>query len=408
MKLNRRRFIKLAGSTAALALPTWITYDAASGWFGEAPPDGNPYVPVDLLKTWPSSPAKASPILLLVNNRGDNPFGAYLAEILHAEGLNCFEMAGLSDLANAPLSWYDLVLLSEGSLDSSQSAQLEDYVAQGGRLVAMRPEQHLAPLFGLEALAASTAEGYLRIDDSQPIAQGIPTTALQFHGMADHYRLTGAQALAWLGKDANDRSDSPAVTVYGHGQGQAALWAFDLARSVAYTRQGNPAWANQERDGGVGVRTVDMFKGWIDLDRIQLPQADYQQRLLANLLSALSQDARPLPRLWYFPGSADSIFIATGDGHSCPAFALEDMLARAERRGGCMSIYYTCQRSGNRQRAIRRTASRALELPLVGKTLSHQFTSPTASHIGDWRARGHEFGLHPYVEEGVEGAWGEI
>ena len=74
-------------------------------------------------------------------------------------------------------------------------------------------------------------------------------------------------------------TDFPAVTLRGYGQGQAALWAFALARSVALTRQANPAWANQECDGGLGIRAADMFKGWIDLDRIHILQADEQQRL---------------------------------------------------------------------------------------------------------------------------------
>ena len=77
-------------------------------------------------------------------------------------------------------------------------------------------------------------------------------------------------------------------------RGQAAAFTYDLARSVVYTRQGNPAWAGQERDGEVPpiIRPDDLFFGaklgpTARLDRhekIQLPQADEQQRLLANLI----------------------------------------------------------------------------------------------------------------------------
>ena len=35
----------------------------------------------------------------------------------------------------------------------------------------------------------------------------------------------------------------------GSAGGQAAAFTYDLARSVVYTRQGNPAWAGQKRDG---------------------------------------------------------------------------------------------------------------------------------------------------------------
>jgi hypothetical protein len=42
--------------------------------------------------------------------------------------------------------------------------------------------------------------------------------------------------------------------------GQAAAFTFDLARSIVQTRQGNPAWAGQERDGQPGpIRSNDLF-----------------------------------------------------------------------------------------------------------------------------------------------------
>jgi hypothetical protein len=269
----------------------------------------------------------------------------------------------------------------------------------------MRPDARLAALFGLERVTGDTAEGYLQVEASHPTGQGIATETMQFHGVADHYRLAGAQAVAWLASDADTRTDFPAVTLHRYGQGQAALWAFDLARSVAYTRQGNLAWANQERDGVNFVRVCDMFKGWVDLDRLAIPQADEQQRLLTNLLSALSQGGRPLPRLWYFPGAAETMLIATGDSHQNPASAIEDELARVEQRGGHMSIYYAPPLASDWRRAARKAKRWAEELPLIGDALANPYTPPTPSQVADWRARGHEFGLHPYVDEDLKAGW---
>jgi hypothetical protein len=404
-KISRRQFIKIAIASSAVAVPPLIGYGFVREAKGELPPSGSPYAPVDVIETWPSRPAAASPILVLIDGRADNPFGFYLAEILRAEGLNCFQIGRTSDLGNAPLEWYDLVLLAEGSLSDAQVELLEGYVAQGGRLVAMRPDARLASLFGVERVGGSTAEGYLQVEGSHPIGQGIAAETLQFHGTADHYRLAGARVVAWLASDAGTRTDFPALTVHRHQRGQAALWAFDLARSVAYTRQGNPAWADQERDGLEGVRAVDMFAGWFDLDRLPIPQADEQQRLLANLLSALTQDARPLPRLWYFPGAAQTMLVVTGDSHGNPASAIEDVLTRVEKRGGHMSIYYTSYPSSDLKRAAKRALSPVVELPLLGEVLAGQHTSPTPAQVADWRARGHEFGLHPYVEQGLDVGW---
>jgi hypothetical protein len=404
-KISRRRFLKLAGAASVLGIPTLLGYGLLREAGGEAPPSGSPYAPVDVMENWPARSTAASPILVLVNERADNPFGLYLAEILRAEGLNCFQIAHMSALGNAPLEWYDLVLLAEGPLTNDQVALLEGYVTRGGRLVAMRPDARLASLFGVERAAGSTAEGYVQVEASHPIGRGIATETLQVHGTADHYRLAGAQVVAWLSSDANTRTGFPALTVHRHRRGQAALWAFDLARSVAYTRQGNPAWANQERDGVKGVRAADMFKGWVDLDRLDIPQADEQQRLLVNLLSVLSQDARPLPRLWYFPGAAQTMFIPTGDSHGNPASAIEDVLARVEQRGGHMSIYYTSYPGSDLRRAAKKALLPMTELPLVGDVLAGQHASPTPAQVADWRERGHEFGLHPYVEDGLDAGW---
>jgi hypothetical protein len=404
-KISRRRFLKVACVAGAVTIPAVLGYGLLHEARGEVPPSGSPYALVDMLETWPADPTAASPLLLLVNELADNPFGLYLAEILRAEGLNCFQVAHLSALGGAPLDGYDLVLLAEGPLNQQQAELLEGYVATGGRLVAMRPNGRLAHLFGVERQAGSLTEGYLQVDARHPIAQGIATETLQFHGTADLYRLAGAQAVAWLAGADDVPTGLPAVTLHRYGQGQAALWAFDLARSVAYIRQGNPEWADQERDGLPGVRVTDLLSGWIDLDRLPVPQADEQQRLLANLLSALSQDARPLPRLWYFPGAAESLLVATGDSHGNPASAIEDILTRVEQRGGHMSIYYTAYPSSDLRRAVKGAMLPLSRLPVAGDAIARQFSMPTPSQVADWRLRGHEFALHPYVEEGLDIGW---
>ena len=125
---------------------------------------------------------------------------------------------------------------------------------------------------------------------------------MQYHGASDRYTLNGATAVATLYSNASTATTYPAVTLRGVGTsgGHAAAFTYDLARSVVYTRQGNPAWAGQERDGVAGIRPDDMFYGakagdvqpdWIDTGKIAIPQADEQQRLLMNLITL--DGARP-------------------------------------------------------------------------------------------------------------------
>ncbi|HEX2214208.1 MAG TPA: hypothetical protein VHH12_12330, partial [Mycobacterium sp.] len=149
---------------------------------------------------------------------------------------------------------------------------------------------------------------------------------IQFHGTADRYTLNGAQAVALLYDTATTASANPAVSIMSVGTsgGQAVAYTFDLARSIVYTRQGNPAWAQQDRDGIFPVRSNDMFFGaaatdpqpdWIDLDKMHIPQADEHQRLLANTILEVSRDRKPLPRFWYLPNGLKAAVIMTGDDH---------------------------------------------------------------------------------------------
>jgi hypothetical protein len=63
-------------------------------------------------------------------------------------------------------------------------------------------------------------------------------------------------------------------------------------------------------NGLAPIRAYDLFYGsasfdpqpdWIDFNKISIPQADEQQRLLANLILLMNMRRKPLPRFWYFP-----------------------------------------------------------------------------------------------------------
>ncbi len=386
-KVNRRDFLRSLAITGVVGVSTAFGYR----WWQQNSQAQSP-LEADVVAP-PLPPSATVPLLLLTNTRSTNPFGSYLAEILRAEGLNLFQVSDLQTVDAQTLGQFALVLLAEGPLDPDQADLLETYVAEGGRLVAMRPDPRLALLFGVESTGGVTTDGYLQVDTDQ---------TFQFHGQADHYQPTEATVIAWLYRDAVTPAKFPAVTRHQHGQGQAALWAFDLARSIAYTRQGNPDWVNQERDGADGIRAHDAFVDWIDLERIAVPQADEQMRLLSRLIGDMLAEVLPLPNLWYFPNASPAMLIATGDAHANPTANIEALLSTVEAYGGAISIYYTPPaRSAN---ALRRQAG------LAAQQLENWFDPfpddpnhlPTPAEVADWRARGHEFSLHPYVEAGIE------
>jgi hypothetical protein len=392
-KLNRRAFLQYLVATGAVGTATWLGYQR---WQTETIPSP---LPTDEPATAINSDSQA-PILLLTNSAA-NPFGPYLAEILRAEGLNLFQMAEAQTLEEGQLSRFALVLLAEGPLTEQQVGWLTDYVAEGGRLIAMRPDAALTTLAGVELETGVTTEGYLRIEAAHPSGRGLATETLQFHGQANHYRPVDTSVIAWLYSDVPTPTELPAVTLRQHGAGWVALWAFDLARSIAYTRQGNPLWVQQERDGADGIRAHDAFVDWIDLERLAVPQADEQMRLLSGLIREMLAEVLPLPRLWYFPNASQAMLIVTGDSHANPTENIEALLSLVEAHQGTMSVYFTPPaRSEN---SLRRSAGLAVQ------QIENWFNPfprdsdhlPTPAEIEAWRARGHEFSLHPYVESGV-------
>ena len=240
---------------------------------------------------------------------------------------------------------------------------------------------------------------------SHALSRGSETRAVQFHGTADYYRLAGAECIAWLA-DADDLpTEYPAVTINPYGDGRAAGWSFDLAKSVVYTRQGNPEWVNEERDGRDGIRAIDAYVGWIDLDRLEIPQADEQMRLLSRMITEMLMDRLPLPRLGYFPAGKKGVLIATGDSHNNSPQTIEETLGYVERFGGRMSIYYTPEDMSKLRRLVQRGRAELANVPLIRSIVARNLSYPTPEQVAEWRSRGHEFGMHPYVENGLEAGW---
>ncbi|MBI3243363.1 MAG: hypothetical protein HYZ49_13825 [Chloroflexi bacterium] len=325
-----------------------------------------------------------APILLVVNDSAANKFGRYLGEILRAEGLNEFDVITISSMTSTELSLHDLTILAETTLTASQATTLTNYANGGGRLIAMRPDSQITGLFGLGASAGTLTDGYLKIDDTALIngtapGQGLATATLQIHGVADRYNpLVGAITVAQLYSNATTATTYPAVV--SNSAGSAAAFTYDLARNVAYTRQGNPANANVDVDGDGVLRTIDLFQPaanpWVNRDRIYIPQADEQQRLFARLVKQFIASVKPLPQLWYFPGSAKTMLILTGDAHANPQSYYQNEINSLNSRNGKITFY----------------------ISTGGGILAD-------SVVQGWRAQGHEFGIHPYRQPDLNGGY---
>ena len=117
----------------------------------------------------------------------------------------------------------------------------------------MRPDPQLAALLGLTSASAHVGrwlpQGRHRHEPGQRHRRR--DDAVPWHGRPVHARTGrngGGDAVL---ERATTATANPAVTlrVRRNAGGQAAAFTYDLARSVVYTRQGNPGWSGQERDG---------------------------------------------------------------------------------------------------------------------------------------------------------------
>jgi fibronectin type 3 domain-containing protein len=330
------------------ALSYGVTYRATVRAGAATDLAGNPLT-ADV--SWTFS-TEASPPQVLVVGSAANPFGTYLGEILRNEGLDAFTTLDVSLISPALLNEFDVVLLGQTLLNSSQVSALTNWVNAGGNLIAMRPDKQLAGLLGLTDAGTTLSNAFLRVDATQPPGTGIVNSTIQFHGAADRYNLNGARAVATLFSNATTATSNPAVSLrsVGGNGGEAAAFTYDLARSVVYTRQGNPAWAGLERDGASGIRPSDMFfPDWVDTNRIAIPQADEQQRLLVNLITQMERDRMPLPRFWYLPRGEKAAVVMSGDDHS-PGAGPGGTVSHFERYktlspAGCVVADWECVRS---------------------------------------------------------------
>ncbi len=188
----------------------------------------------------------------------------------------------------------------------------------------MKPNSALSSLLGISAATGSAFNNaYLKVDPATAPGAGIVAETIQYHGPADRYALSGAQAIAAIHSNATTATTFPAVTLrdVGTNGGQAAAFTFDLPRSIVADTPGQPglgrAWNATDSlrfdpmtSSSVAARLTGSTSA-----RSAIPQADEQQRLLANLIQVMNRDKKPLPRFWYFPRDIEAVVIATGDDH---------------------------------------------------------------------------------------------
>jgi len=345
--------------------------------------------------TWTFTTANPPPPLptdgpggpILIISSAANLFSRYPVEILRAEGLNEFSAMDVSNVTSSVLDNYDVVIVGDIPLSASMLSMLTNWTNAGGTLIAFHPDAQLSALLGLSRVGSTLSDKYLLVNTASGPGVGIVNQTIQYHGAADLYTLNGATSLATLYSNATTATQYPAITMknVGSSGGVAVAFTYDLARSVVYTRQGNPAWAGQKRDGQIDPkRSDDMFFGnasfdpqpdWINLSKVSIPQADEQQHLLANIIHTYNLDKKPLPKFWFLPSGFKAAIVMTGDDHGNGGTV------------GRFDQYLTLSSSNTSQSVLDWKAIR-------GTSYIYPGTPITNSKVVSYQSQGFEIGLH--------------
>lgn len=304
-----------------------------------------------------------TPLVLLCTS--DTPFADYLAEILCTEGLPWFERVDSGNAAAGFVGKAGVLLVPRGATVALNLAHA--WLEAGGCVVGIRPTAELAALAGIRSGDRTAAE--LPLTLAPPFAGGL----CRAHGETDLWNLLpGSRATVHAHVLCAD-TEYPAVVSAPCGGGHVVAFAYDLPRSLALTRQGNPRWAGERGTdfGSNTFRPADLFvrgcgqETWLHFPSAHLPVADLQQRLLADLLTRFCPV--PLPRLWYLPNAVTTVVALVGDSDGAGPEVVAEQLGDVTAGGGCMSAF------------------------LIDYTVDRT----SAATVAGWRAAGHEISIHP-------------
>ena len=81
------------------------------------------------------------------------------------------------------------------------------------------------------------------------------------------------------------------------------------------------------------------------MSKVAIPQADEQQRLLANLITQMNLDRTPLPRFWYLPRGEKAAVVMTGDDHGNGGTAASSTATSTTSPAGCSVADWQCVRT---------------------------------------------------------------
>ena len=340
----------------------------------------------------PADDGPGGPILVIGSSA--NPFGRYYGEILQAEGLNEYRGTDIANVTPAVLSSYHVVILGDMTLTAAQATMLSE-LGDGRRQArrdasrqpargSSRPDQSAAGRCRTRTSRSTRASRRGRASPTRRSSTTAPPTSTSCPARRVSRRSTATRRPrpTYPGGDAARRRDErrPGGRVHLrprplrrlHAPGQPGVGGPGARRPTA-----DPIRRPVLRRLGVAIPQPD----WVNLDKVAIPQADEQQRLLANLVLQMESSRMPLPRFWYLPRGDKAVVVMTGDDHGNGGTAgrFDEQIgrqpARLQRRELGVRAQHVVRLP---EHAADRRAGRVVHEPgLRGRAARHAPTAPT-------------------------------
>jgi hypothetical protein len=253
--------------------------------------------------------------MLLVHEQADptSRFSHYLRELLAIEGFAMIDEIPRDTLGQRLAAGAEGVVLPRMQLPLDLVDELAGWVHRGGRLVALHPDNALLKRLGFVPGYVHVTDGVLSFPETEVFA-GLPLDPVQVIVPVSAFTARSeieATVLATVAAPGDPFTATPAIWHARVGAGEVILFGFDLAKSVARLRHGDPDLADMPNEIFDRIqRPSDLFRGQIDPRQATVPQAD----ILTAVLGRAVESLLPQPRFWYYPeASQRSLVIQTSD-----------------------------------------------------------------------------------------------
>ncbi|HPO52365.1 MAG TPA: hypothetical protein PK165_06005 [bacterium] len=251
------------------------------------------------------------------------------------------------------------------------SEEMLHLVKNRKNVILLQPEKNIVNIFGCE-LMYTYHFPLMQIDEHLPgrFVQVFPPTLLikQKHG-----NISGYFAFDFSCSGENYTTKYPAVSWREIGNGSICMFFYDFISTILLLLQGWEFFTEEgklSRRFRTGIsRATHLADHLINKELCEIPQAYCHEILLLNLIRTMLWKKNPVPRIWYYPYPATTVFLLSGDSDNLEKHNLEKAWELIANSGAEYTQY----------------------------TMVNDIAGFSEKELLQWKQKGIDFGLHYYA-----------